>query len=163
MKLIEDNTGFVHFPIPGKIIDRIDRVKTFVYLVAFDPIDMSNMAYILSNLKLNLRGSLVSDDISVRKRNFQPGITLDEMVEEQLEINNFESRYFSNKLGEIQQSVPLTSAICIGWNENSYEFKDGTQWVCTFRDLTHEGQKLYYSIKKLHNNKEVRILTFNNI
>ena len=163
MKLIEDNTGFVHFPIPGKIIDRIDSVKTFIYLVAFDPIDMSNMAYILSNLKLNLRGSLVSDDISVRKRNFQPGITLDEMVEEQLEINNFESRYFPNKIGEIQQSVPLTSAICIGWNENSYEFKDGTQWVCTFRDLTHEGQKLYYSIKKLHNNKEVRILTFNNI
>lgn len=163
MKLIEDNTGFVHFPIPGKIIDRIDSVKTFIYLVAFDPIDMSNMAYILSNLKLNLRGSLVSDDISVRKRNFQPGITLDEMVEEQLEINNFESRYFPNKIGEIQQSVPLTSVICIGWNENSYEFKDGTQWVCTFRDLTHEGQKLYYSIKKLHNNKEVRILTFNNI
>ena len=57
----------------------------------------------------------------------------------------------------------MTSAICIGWNENSYEFKDGTQWVCSFRDLTHEGQKLYYSIKKLHNNKEVRILTFNNI
>ena len=41
--------------------------------------------------------------------------------------------------------------------------KDGNDWICTFRDLTNEGQKLYYSIKKLHNNKEVRILTFNNI
>jgi hypothetical protein len=162
MKLIEDNSGFVHFPIAGKIIDRLDGVKTFIYLVAFDPVDMSNMAYILSNLKLNLQGTLVSDDVSVRKRNFQPN-SLDEMVEEQLEINDFEKRYFPNQVDEVQQSIPLTSAICIGWNENSFEFKDGTQWVCTFRDLTHEGQKLYYSIKKLHNNKEVRILTFNNI
>jgi hypothetical protein len=163
MKLIEDNSGFVHFPIPGKIIDRIDGVKTFIYLVAFDPIDMSNVAYTLSNLKLNLQGTLVSDDISVRKRHFQQGATLDEMVENQLEINDFETRYFPNQIEETQQSIPLTSAICIGWNENSFEFKDGSQWVCTFRDLTHEGQKLYYSIKKLHNNKEVRILTFNNI
>lgn len=163
MKLIEDNSGFVHFPIAGKIIDRIDDVKTFIYLVAFDPIDMSNVAYTLSNLKLNLQGTLVSDDVSVRKKHFQQGVTLDEMVENQLEINDFETRYFPNKVDDIQQSIPLTSAICIGWNENSFEFKDGTQWVCTFRDLTHEGQKLYYSIKKLHNNKEVRILTFNNI
>ena len=58
MKLIEDNSGFVHFPIPGKIIDRIDGVKTFIYLVAFDVVDMSNVAYTLSNLKLNLQGKI---------------------------------------------------------------------------------------------------------
>ena len=50
-------------------------------VVAFDVVDMSNMAYTLSNLKLNLQGTLVSDDVSVRKRHFQPGATLDEMVE----------------------------------------------------------------------------------
>ena len=52
----------------------------------------------------------------------------------------------------------------MGWSEFSYELKDNIGfWSASFRDLTNEGRKLYYSIKKLHNNKEVRILTFNNI
>jgi hypothetical protein len=161
MKLIEDNTGFVNFPIPGKVIDRIDGLKTFIYLVAFETLDLTNIPYILSNCRLNLQGTLISDDITFRKR-FSHN-TLDEIVEEQLDNNEFENRYFPNNDGEIQSSIPLTTCICLGWCENTFEFKDGNQWVCTFRDLTHEGQKLYYSIKKLHNNKEVRILTFNNI
>jgi hypothetical protein len=161
MILREDNTGFVNFPIPGKLIDRIDGDKTFIYLVAFDVQDLANKPYILSNCRLNLQGNLVSDDVSIRK-NFQT-ISIDELISEQIDNNEFEMRYFPNSISDIQQSIPLTTCICLGWNENSYEFKDGVQWVCSFRDLTHEGQKLYYSIKKLHNNKEVRILTFNNI
>ena len=159
--LREDNTGFVNFPIPGKLIDRIDGDKTFIYLVAFDVQDLANKPYLLSNCRLNLHGNLVSDDVSIRK-NFQT-ITIDELISGQIDNNEFEMRYFPNSVLDIQQSIPLTTCICLGWNENSYEFKDGVQWVCSFRDLTHEGQKLYYSIKKLHNNKEVRILTFNNI
>jgi hypothetical protein len=159
--LREDNTGFVNFPMPGKLIDRIDGDKTFIYLVAFDVQDLANKPYLLSNCRLNLHGNLVSDDVSIRK-NFQT-ITIDELISGQIDNNEFEMRYFPNSVLDIQQSIPLTTFICLGWNENSYEFKDGVQWVCSFRDLTHEGQKLYYSIKKLHNNKEVRILTFNNI
>jgi|GEM_PF-3044358 len=159
--LREDNTGFVNFPMPGKLIDRIDGDKTFIYLVAFDVQDLANKPYLLSNCRLNLHGNLVSDDVSIRK-NFQT-ITIDELISGQIDNNEFEMRYFPNSVLDIQQSIPLTTCICLGWNENSYEFKDGVQWVCSFRDLTHEGQKLYYSIKKLHNNKEVRILTFNNI
>lgn len=159
--LTEDNNGFVNFPIGGKAVNRIDGFKTFIYLVAFDSVDITNNPYILSNVRLNLQGTLVSDDVTFRKR-FAHN-TLEEIVEEQLENNYFENRYFPNIDGENQYSIPLTTCICLGWNENSYEFKDGTQWVCTFRDLTMEGQKLYYSIKKLHNNKDVRILTFNNI
>jgi len=159
--LREDNTGFVNFPMPGKLIDRIDGDKTFIYLVAFDVQDLANKPYLLSNCRLNLHGNLVSDDVSIRK-NFQT-ITIDELISGQIDNNEFEMRYFPNSVLDIQQSIPLTTCICLGWNEKSYEFKDGTQWVCSFRDLTHEGQKLYYSIKKLHNNKEVRILTFNNI
>jgi hypothetical protein len=159
MKFREDNNGFVHFPIPGKIIDRIDGVKTLVYLVAFDPIDFTNKPYILSNNKLTLQGTLVSDDISIRKRQLDQSLDFEELISQQILNNEFESRYFPD--GE--NSIPLTTSICIGWNENSFEFKDGMPWICTFRDLTHEGQKLYYSIKKLHNNKEIRILTFNNI
>ena len=159
--LREDNTGFVNFPMPGKLIDRIDGDKTVIYLVAFDVQDLANKPYLLSNCRLNLHGNLVSDDVSIRK-NFQT-ITIDELISGQIDNNEFEMRYFPNSVLDIQQSIPLTTCICLGWNENSYEFKDGVQWVCSFRDLTHEGQKLYYSIKKLHNNKEVRILTFNNI
>ena len=161
MKLIEDNSGFVHFPIAGKIIDRIDGVKTFIYLVSFETLDLTNTPYILSNCRLNLQGNLVSDDVTFRKRFIHN--TLEDLVESQIDNNEFESRYFPNSDGEIQYSIPLTTSICLGWSENTYQFKDGNDWVCTFRDLTSEGQKLYYSIKKLHNNKEVRILTFNNI
>jgi hypothetical protein len=157
----EDNCGFVDFPIPGKFIERVDGQKTFIYVVAFDVVDFTNKNYILSNLKMKLVGSLVSDDVSVRKKQINNG-TLEDMVESQIDINEFESRYFPNHKDE-QESFPLTSAVCIGWNENSFEFKDGSSWICTFRDLTYEGQKLYYSLKKLHNNKEIRILTFNNI
>jgi hypothetical protein len=159
--LREDNTGFVNFPISGKVIDRIEGLKTFIYLVAFETLDLTNVPYILSNCRLNLQGTLVSDDVTFRKR-FTHN-TLDEIIESQLDSNEFESRYFPNVDGETQVSIPLTTSICLGWSEHTYQFKDGNDWVCTFRDLTNEGQKLYYSIKKLHNNKEVRIFTFNNI
>jgi len=49
----------------------------------------------------------------------------------------------------------------INWMND--KIQDGYSWKATYRDLTEEGKKLYYSMKKLHNNKEVRILTFNNI
>lgn len=159
--LREDNTGFVNFPTPGKVIDRIEGMKTFIYLVAFETLDLTNIPYELSNCRLNLRGTLVSDDVSFRKR-FSHN-TLDGIVDEQIDNNEFENRYFPNSDGEIQSSIPLTTSICLGWSDNSYQFKDESDWFCTFRDLTNEGQKLYYSIKKLHNNKEVRIFTFNNI
>ena len=159
--LREDNTGFVNFPHAGKVIDKVEGLKTFIYLVAFETLDLTNTPYILSNCRLNLQGTLVSDDVTFRKRFTQN--TLDEIIESQLDNNEFESRYFPNTIDENQVSIPLTTSICLGWSENTYQFKDGSDWVCTFRDLTNEGQKLYYSIKKLHNNKEVRIFTFNNI
>lgn len=159
--LREDNTGFVNFPSVGKFVDRIEDIKTLIYLVAFETQDLVNKPYLLSNCRLNLSGNLVSDDVSVR--NNTHSLNVDDIISEQIENNEFEMRYFPNGISDLQQSIPLTTCICLGWNEHSYEFKDGTQWVCTFRDLTHEGQKLYYSIKKLHNDKEIRILTFNNI
>lgn len=161
MMLREDNSGFVNFPIQGKVIEKIEGLKTFIYIVAFETSDLTNFPYILSNCRLNLLGNLVSDDVTFRKRFTQN--SLEEIIESQLDKNEFESRYFPNTDGENQSSIPLTTIICIGWSENTFQFKDGPDWVCTFRDLTNEGQKLYYSIKKLHNNKEVRILTFNNI
>ena len=51
----EDNNGFVNFPIQGRSIDKLEGLKTFIYLVAFDTLDMINEPYILSNCKLKLR------------------------------------------------------------------------------------------------------------
>ena len=71
---------------------------------------------------------------------------------------NFDSTEFWKK----QMSINLISVVCVGWSNQSFEYRNDIKfWNATFRDLTPEGKNLYYSIKKLHNNKEVRILTFN--
>lgn len=163
--LREDNSGFVHFPLPNKMIDRTDG-KTFVYLVAFDSEDVSNRAYELSNLRLVRPGSVVSDDISLRIRP-KANMSVDELIKNGIKEQEFENIYFPNSENNDEFksliSIPMTTCICIGWSEFTYELKDDMGfWSANFRDLTNEGRKLYYSIKKLHNNKEVRLLTFNN-
>jgi len=153
--LREDNSGFVTFPIEGKYFSRTDG-KTFIYLVAFDSEDFLNKGYDLSNVNLNLRGNFVSDDISMKSRKDFENSLLDT------------GRYFPNTLTKNKEdfvsSIPLTACICIGWDVSTYDFKkEDVPWCATFRDLSSEGRRLYYSLKKLHNTKEVRILTFNNI
>lgn len=155
--LKEDNNGFVNFPVPGKDFDRLDTGKTFIYLVAFDSQDFVNEAYDLSNVNLNLTGNFVADDISVRSKE-----------DYKVALLESDEKYFPNMLirngEEFTSSIPLTTCICLGWADFSvYLREEDMPWCVGFRDLTHEGRKLYYSIKKLHNTKEVRILTFNNI
>lgn len=142
--LKEDNSGFINFPVGNPFFSRKEG-KTFIYLVAFDQSDIMNDPYILSNNRIICPGNYVTDDISGRYQDIN---------------GEKENGYFPNE----NISIPLTSSICIGWNEFTYEFRENsTPWYATFRDLTGEGRKLYYSMKKLHNNKEVRILTFNSI
>ena len=88
-------------------------------------------------------------------------------------LNNIPKRKLTDWLATIEsseedlvkhKSINFISCICIGWADLTYETaKEGKPWVATYRDLTNEGSRLYYAIKKLHNNKEVRILTFNHI
>lgn len=165
--LREDTNGFVYFPNPNEIIKKIDEGKTYVYLVAFDTEDLSNKAYELSNLRLLLPGQFVSDDIQMRQKVTSTKSSIDNLIEDALKQEEFEKVYFPNKKEKSKpkknMSIPFTSAICLGWTEGTFEVKDIAFWSACFRDLTHEGKKLYYSIKKLHNNKEVRILTFTTI
>jgi hypothetical protein len=164
--LREDNSGFVHFPIQNKMINRIDNGKTFVYLVAFDADDVSNKAYELSNLRLIRPGIVVSDDISLRTKP-KSNMSVDELIKNNIKEQELDNIYFPNSESNDEFksliSIPMTTCICIGWSDSSYELKEDMGfWSASFRDLTNEGRKLYYSIKKLHNNKEVRLLTFNN-
>ena len=157
--LKEDNSGFVIFPQEGRIFSKIEG-KTFIYLVAFEPDDMMKNPYELSKVKIEQPGIFVSDDVTnQRKKNYK--VNIDDFIGEMIKDNELSERYFPVKNG--LNSISLTSAICIGWYDWTIETKSGDQWYANFRDLTPEGQKLYYSIKKLHNNKEVRILTFNSI
>lgn len=146
----EDNSGYIFFPY-GDRMNVSQGDKTLIYLVAFDP-----KHTLLSNVHINLPGDFVSDDVWERK--LCSNLSDNEKIQ-----TLYDQIYFPNINGEKLKSAPLVTSICIGWSDCSFEFKDGTPWVASFRDLTEEGKKLYYSIKKLHNNKEVRILTFNNI
>jgi len=166
--LREDNSGFVHFPLPSKMINRLETGKTFVYLVAFDAEDVSNNAYELSNLRLVLPGTFIADDISMRAKPKGGKMSIDELIKNNLKDDEYDNLYFPNSGDKDDlkkmMSIPLTTCICMGWSEYTFDIKDDLGfWSASFRDLTNEGRKLYYSIKKLHNNKEVRILTFSNI
>lgn len=165
--LREDNNGFVNFPIENKLFVKMDIGKTMIYLVAFDSQDIANIPYTLSNTRILMPGNFVSDDITQRPKVKQAQLSIDDLVDYQIRNNEYDRVYFPNDDDDDDEkpvSIPITSAICLGWNDNTFELRDtNTPWSANFRDLTHEGKKLYYSIKKLHNNKEVRILTFNNI
>lgn len=165
--LKEDNSGFITFP-NNKIFTKLDTGKTFVYIVSFDTIDLSNKPYELSNIHLVMPGTFVGDDMTQRPKVKDSQMSIDDLIEDQIKNDEYDRIYFPNFVGEAElkkiMSIPMTSCICVGWSEYTYEMRDNIGfWTASFRDLTNEGRRLYYSMKKLHNNKEVRILTFNNI
>lgn len=152
IRLDEDTNGFVIFPFPGSNFTVINDEKTFVYLVAFDTTNKSQ----LSTIYLEMPGSFVSDDVV--DRSFFNDVSKDELLRIE-----YDKIYFPRKLDHEMQSISLVSCTCIGWSEYSYICANGSPWRASYRELTEEGKKLYYCMKKLHNSKEIRILTFNNI
>jgi hypothetical protein len=146
-------TGFVNFPHhAAKSIKPVDTGQTMVYLVAFS----ENVEQMV--MELPLIGSFAGDDITP-KNNYQ-------FIDNQDIIDNLKNNQITSKDYYFSEDLPfkVISAILIGWSEYTYEYVDRIEpWSCTFRELTNEGKKLYYSMKKLHNDSEIRILTFNNI
>lgn len=141
-------TGFVHFPNPiNREIKMLETGKTYVYLVAID-YDSNEF----SQLILKHVGNYAGDDVSPKKNLDTSKMSINEIIDKMksesvLEIN----KYF-------------VSSVLLGWSMFSYQPKDNiTPWYCSFRDLTSEGKRLYYSFKKLHYDKDIRLLTFNNI
>ena len=143
-------TGFVNFPnLYSRQIKRMETGKTFVYLVA---IDFDSDTF--SKIDLNTGGSYVGDDVSPKRHIDTSQISVEDLVDIMKTEENF----------EIDINKKFTSSVLLGWSNYSYHTKTDIQpWVCSFRELTNEGRKLYYSFKKLHYDKEVRLLTFNNI
>lgn len=159
----EDNSGYILFPHPNnKIVVGKNTGKTLVYIVAFEPKKVDNN---LSNVTIEIDGIFVSDDVVSRSED-STDISIDTLVENQIKNNDYDEVYFPNKdVNSLDlRSIKLISSICVGWDNKTYEFSNKDKfWNASFHDLTNEGKRLYYSMKKLHNNKEIRILTFNNI
>jgi hypothetical protein len=161
----EDNSGYIDFPIDNPKINSIDTGKTLVYLVVFDPIKRKYKDSKMENINLFSPGVFVSDDVMTRPPIKLNNTTLDSLIESDKEQQEYDSLYFphfeSKEELKRQMSINLVTAICIGWSNFSFELKNSIRfWNASFCNLTPEGRNLYYSIKKLHNNKEVRILTF---
>lgn len=160
--LNEDNSGFVNFPTDDMLYLKADSGKTLVYIVAFE-VDQNKSAE-LSSVNLYQPGTFVADDVIFRPK-YEPDKNI---IFKNKEQDFYDSLYFPNLKSNNEfkklMSINLISCVCVGWSDWSWEYKNEIKfWNATFDDLTHEGRKLYYSIRKLHNNKEVRILTFNNV
>jgi hypothetical protein len=161
----EDNSGFINFPATSSHIVAVDSGKTLVYLVCFDPCEYGEDVSRMDNINLFSPGVFVSDDVTARPVHSASIKSLDSLVESTTEQNMYDSMYFPNfesiESWKRQMSINLISAVCIGWCNYTYEYRNDIRfWNATFKDLTYEGRNLYYSMKKLHNNKELRILTF---
>jgi hypothetical protein len=153
MKILKDHdiTGFVNFPSHSQV-KILNSGKTLVYLVAYGEGE--------SNIKLPLIGNFCGDDVSPSQNILTSQKNIEEIIDEMSNnIDNTKEYYFGNS-----QYFPVITSILLGWSLYSYGYNDRVNsWCCNFRELTNEGKKLYYSIKKLHNDCELRILTFNNI
>ena len=138
-----NDTGFVRFPT-SENIKPLDTGKSFIYLVA---IDCGNTKG-LSNVNIETSGIYSGEDIN------QPN---------GINTSNYESvvkSVISQNVTEIPES--FISSILLGWSNFSY-YKNGEPWLCKFTNLTDNGQRLYFAMKKLHNDKEIKLLTFNHI
>lgn len=146
----EFDTGFINFPNPySKNIKTVNTGKTFIYLVA---IDFESDQ--LSKVILDTGGEFVSDDVSPRRHVDTSRLSVNDLVNLMQSENNL----------NINTNKQFVSSILLGWSNFSYQVVNDIQpWICSFRELTEEGKKLYYSFKKLNYDKEIRILTFNKI
>ena len=137
--------------------------KTIVYLIAFDSLESEDF-FVDSNCYLMLNGSLVSDDIFKYSKN----LSLDEFVSNQMTSNHYNDLYFPNyndeffDNNEIEKylSIPLQASITLGKIDTVFEDNELSNWVAGFEDLTEKGKTLYYMMRELYPDKEVRILTF---
>jgi len=148
-----DLTGFVNFPhTSARSIKTVDCGSTSIYLIAFSESPEQTCQ------DLSPVGNFAGDDVMPRSYP-RLSTSIEDNIENLKSIYNSQKDfYFSNK------SFTVISQVLIGWSKYSYEYTDRIDpWVCTFRELTNEGRKLYYCLKKLHNDAEIRLLTFNNI
>lgn len=147
-------TGFVNFPhYSATAIKRVNTGETMVYLIAFDD-DEFRMNLNLPNLGIFCGDDITQNHSGLHFKNNDE--IIERLISEEIDIKKF---YFNKN-----KKFKIKSCILVGWSNYTYEYVNRIDpWCCSFRDFTNEGKKMYYSLKKLHNESEIRILTFSNI
>lgn len=149
-----EDTGFVMFP-HNEEMRELDTGKTFVYLVA---IECENTK-VFSTVTLGNDGVFCGSDVLSTTKISTENIPLEKTIE----IVTFNPKEKGPTHLDLSQDRRLVSSVLLGWSELTY-YSNGTQpWICGYNELTEHGKRLYFSLKKLHNDKEIKILTFNNI
>jgi hypothetical protein len=141
------DTGFVFFPREN--IRVLDTGKTFVYLVAIDCENIKDF----STVSVHNDGVYCGNDVSNVHMSTET-ISLDDTIE----IITFDKEDKNES-----KASGLISSVLLGWSPESYYYNGINPWICGFNNLTEHGRRLYFSLKKLHNDKEIKILTFNHI
>lgn len=137
------DTGFVNFPFNQQHIYMMPSGKTFCYIVSID-IESKETSFI--DLDFEIKSN--DDDVSPKRITDLNKMTIKDVIET---LKNEKSN---------QIELNFVSAVLIGSFNASFQMRNDTKgWNCTFGDLTPEGRKLYYSLKKLHYDKEVKIFT----
>jgi hypothetical protein len=142
------DTGFVNFPFNQPHISIVENGKTFCYLVALDVEYDKETSFV----NIDFPTLVAIDDISPKDQYKLEDKNIDEIVD------MFKSQE------KMKLDDKLVSAILIGSIEMIFNQRNSPNpWSCTFGSLTNEGKKLYYSLKKLHYDKEIKILTLTRI
>lgn len=137
-----ETPGFVNFPVKG--VKPLDVGKTYIYIVA---IDVTNDTC-LSNTTVCPNGHYCGSDLDIDWSN--NSLNIDEKVKELSHDERNIEKYF-------------VSSVLVGWSDMTYYKDNSSPWLCHYDNLTEHGQRLYFSLKKLHYDKDIKILTFNHI
>ncbi len=160
------NKGFINFPINSDCWKKSKR-KLWVNIVVFDILNAKTKDFSpYADTHLLLDGMLVCDDVMMKPKS-DKSENIDQFLGLELSTQQYENLYFPNyNLHFVQDfdlikylSTPFLSSILLGKSDFNY-MNDDENWFCTYSDLNEDGKNLYFLIKKLYNNKEVRILTF---
>lgn len=140
------DTGFINFPFHQPHISFVNNGKTYCYLIAIDVEDQ------LPSLNFNIESTSYIDDVTPKKVTDTSTMSLTDAIN-------------AMKVAEpLIMDMNIVSAILIGSTDHIFNRRsDVNPWNCSFSDLTSSGKDLYYSMKKLHYDKEIKIITITKI
>lgn len=142
------DTGFINFPFNKPHISYNENGKTYCYIVSLDVKDDKSLPF----LDLNIDLSSYTDDISPKKSIDTGKMSLTDAIEA------------IKSLDPIDIDLNIISAVLVGSTDHIFSKSfDIEPWSCSFTDLTTSGRDLYYSLKKLHYDKEIKIITITKI
>lgn len=165
-----DISGFVNFPIDNPAFSNNLQGGMFVKLVVvddFDTRDERSFAKCCGVSVADLKSEcLVGDDRHAypESKNFvnEGDLARCEIEERQWEARHFPNLHDTDDLGlERYMSRPYLAVVVMGstgWS--GWDVAKDENWICTYDDLSSEGQSLYSQVKALFPHATLHLLTF---